>query len=79
MTATRQTSLKYIAWKFGDIRPGALGRQSASNGELSLRITLELLITPELAIRLTELLCLLAVTVNATSELEYLAACPLRT
>ncbi|KLU86655.1 hypothetical protein MAPG_05667 [Magnaporthiopsis poae ATCC 64411] len=39
--ASRETSLRDIAGRFADIPPGALGRQSASDGDLGLSATLD--------------------------------------
>ncbi|KAL8295974.1 hypothetical protein RB600_001458 [Gaeumannomyces tritici] len=77
MIASRGTPLQDIARRFADMQPGALGRQSAGDGDLSLSATLELATEPRPTLRLSRLRHQPTVTVNATSELESLAACRL--
>lgn len=74
MTTSRNTPLEDIARRFADMRPEALGAPSASNGELSIQVVLERAANLGPIVRLTRLLHPPAVTVDATSELEYLAA-----
>ncbi|EJT82608.1 hypothetical protein GGTG_02581 [Gaeumannomyces tritici R3-111a-1] len=74
MTASRDTPMEDIGQRFADMRPEALGAPSASNGELSIQVALERAANLEPIVRLTRLHHPPAVTVDATSELEYLAA-----
>ncbi|KAL8424235.1 hypothetical protein RB596_004181 [Gaeumannomyces avenae] len=74
MTASRDIPMEDIGQRFADMRPEALGASSASNGELSIQVALERAANLEPIVRLTRLHHPPAVTVDATSELEYLAA-----
>ncbi|RYP65587.1 hypothetical protein DL771_008241 [Monosporascus sp. 5C6A] len=68
--ASRQTSLHDIAQKFGDMRPEALGKQSASNGIISLDVTLKPVSKQRtLPLRLAASRNSPETTVNATLEL----------
>ncbi|RYP57749.1 hypothetical protein DL770_010592 [Monosporascus sp. CRB-9-2] len=69
--ASRQTSSQDIARKFGDVRPEALGKQSASNGILNLHVTLEPVSKQRsLRLRLAASVHSPEITVNATLELH---------
>ncbi|RYP73942.1 hypothetical protein DL769_004113 [Monosporascus sp. CRB-8-3] len=73
LIASRQTSLQDIARKFGDMRPEALGKQSATNGILNLHVTLEPVSKQRrLLLRLAASHNSPATTVNATLELHCL-------
>ncbi|RYP47455.1 hypothetical protein DL768_006480 [Monosporascus sp. mg162] len=73
LIASRQTSLQEIARKFGDMRPEALGKQSASNGILNLHVTLGPISKQRrLPLRLAASLNSPEITVNATLELHCL-------
>ncbi|RYP21600.1 hypothetical protein DL767_009217 [Monosporascus sp. MG133] len=73
MIASRQTSLWDIARKFADMRPEALGKQSASNGILNLHVRLEIVSRQRrLSLRLAALPNSPETTVNATLELHCL-------
>ncbi|RYP08418.1 hypothetical protein DL764_001906 [Monosporascus ibericus] len=71
LIASRQTSLQVIARNFGDMRPEALGKKSASNGILNLHVTLEPISKQRrLRLRLAASPNSPETTVNATFELH---------